>query len=134
VAFSTTKSITINNWLTLSCYHRNRHEGNTGNRIQIKEGAVKYIVQMEIDPETGAKMEANPEKLQEWIGRRQALKPIGMYFTITRRAATIILDVPNEDAMFELLHDAWVMTNSYPEVWPVADASEFPALMQRMMG
>jgi hypothetical protein len=36
--------------------------------------------------------------------------------------------------MFEVLHDTWVITNSYPEVWPVADASEFPALMQRLTG
>jgi hypothetical protein len=95
---------------------------------------MKYMVHVEIDPETGAEMEANPEKIQEWVGKWQACKPIGMYFALTRRAATIILDVPNEDAMFEVLHDTWVITNAYPEVWPVADASEFPALMQRLTG
>jgi hypothetical protein len=95
---------------------------------------VKYIVQVEIDPETGIEVEANPEKIQEWLGKWQALNPIGIYFAVTRRAVTIILDVPNEDALLEVLHDTWVMTNSYPDVWPVADASEFPAMMQRVLG
>ena len=93
---------------------------------------MKYIVHTEIDAETGAEVETQPEKLQEWIGSWQALKPIGMYFGLTRRAITIILDVPNEDAIFEALHSTWVLTKSYPEVWPVADASEFPALMKRL--
>jgi hypothetical protein len=79
-------------------------------------------------------MEAHQEKMQEWMGKWQALNPIGMYFGITRRVATIILDVPNEDAMMEVLHSTWVLTKSYPSVWPVGDASEFPAIMQRMLG
>ncbi len=95
---------------------------------------MKYIVQVEIDPETGIEVEANPEKIQEWLGKWQVLNPIGIYFAVTRRAVTIILDVPNEDALLEVLRDTWVMTNSYPEVWPVADASEFPAMMQRILG
>ena len=95
---------------------------------------MKYIVHIEIDPEAGAKMEANPENMQEWMGKWQALKPIGMYFAFTRRAATIILDVPNEDALLEVLHSTWVMTNSYPDVWPVVDASEFQAMQQRISG
>ena len=94
---------------------------------------MKYIVQVEIGPETGLEVEAQPEKLQEWIGKWQALNPIGMYFGITRRAATFILDVPNEDAMFEVIHSTWVLTKSYPDVWPVGDASEFGAMMQRML-
>ncbi len=93
---------------------------------------MKYIVQVEIDPETGLEVEANPEKIQEWMGKWQALNPIGMYFGLTRRAVTIILDVPNEDAMLEVLRSTWVMTKSYPDVWPVGDASEFPAMMQRI--
>ena len=93
---------------------------------------MKYIVHMEIDSEAGLEMEANPENLQEWMEKWQVLKPIGMYFSLTRRAATIILDIPNEDAMFEVLHSTWVLTKSYPKVWPVADASEFPAMMQRI--
>ena len=92
---------------------------------------MKYIIQVEIDPETGLDVEANPEEIQAWIGRWQALNPIGMYFALTRRAITIIVDVPNEDAMFEAVHNTWVLTKSYPEIWPVADVTEFPALMQR---
>ncbi len=95
---------------------------------------MKYIVQAEIDPETGIEVEAHPENIQEWIGEWQALKPIGMYFALTRRAVTIIVDVPNEDALLEVLRSTWVLTNSYPEVWPVGDASEFPAMMQRILG
>ena len=95
---------------------------------------MKYIVQVEIDPETGIEVEAHPEKIQEWMGKWQALNPIGMYFGLTRRAVTIILDVPNEDAMLEVLRSTWVMTKSYPDVWPVGDASEFPAMMQRILG
>ena len=92
---------------------------------------MKYIIQVEISPETGAEVEAQPEKIQEIIEKWQALKPIGMYFALTRRAITIVVDVPNEDAFFEALHNTWVITNDYPEVWPVADLEEFPALLQR---
>ena len=92
---------------------------------------MKYIVHTEIDPETGAEMETQPERIQEWMGIWQSLKPIGMYFSLTRRAITIIVDVPNEDAMLEALHSTWVLSKSYPEVWPVADATEFPAIMKR---
>lgn len=56
---------------------------------------MKYVIQTEIDPDTGIDMEAEPAKLQEWIGKWQALNPIGMYFNLTRRAVTIIIDVPN---------------------------------------
>ncbi len=92
---------------------------------------MKYIVQIEVDPETGAELEAVPVQIQESMGKWQALNPIGMYFSLTRRAVTIILDVPNEDAMFEALHNTWVVTKSYPEVWPVVDGQEFPSLLQR---
>ncbi len=92
---------------------------------------MKYIVQIEIDGDTGLEVEAQPGVLQEWIGKWQALKPLGMYFSMTRRAITVVVDVPNEDAMFEALHATWVITKDYPEVWPVADVDEFPALMQR---
>ena len=93
---------------------------------------MKYIVHSAVDPVTGAELEKQPEELQEWINKWQALKPIGMYFGLTSRAVTIILDEPDEDAIFEALHSTWVLTKSYPEVWPVADASEFPALMKRL--
>ena len=92
---------------------------------------MKYVVQIEVDPETGADMEAQPAKIQEAIGKWQALKPIGMYFSMTRRAITIVVDVPNEDAMFEALHATWVLASTYPDVWPVVGAEEFPALLQR---
>jgi hypothetical protein len=93
---------------------------------------VKYIVNLEIDPENGLEVEAEPEKIQELIGKWQALKPIGMYFALTRRAVTVILDVPNEDAMFEAIHRTWVLIKSYPDIWPVGDAAEYPALMKRV--
>jgi hypothetical protein len=92
---------------------------------------MKYIVQVEIDPDTGTGLEADPEKLQAVLAKWQALSPIGMYFSLTRRAATIIVDVTNEDAMFEALHATWVASESYPEVWPVVGAEEFPQLLQR---
>ena len=95
---------------------------------------MKYIVQVEIDPDVGAEIEEDPADIQEWIGKWQALNPIGMYFSMTRRAVTIIVDVPNEDGMLEAIHATWLVTRSYPEVWPVADASEFPAMMQRLLG
>ena len=92
---------------------------------------MKYVVQIEIDSDTGIEVESHPEELQDLVGMWQAHNPIGMFFGMTRRAVTIIVDVANEGVLFEALHATWVLTNSYPEVWPVADASEFPALMQR---
>ena len=93
---------------------------------------MKYIVHVEIDPETGLEVEAQQEKLQQWIGKWQALNPIGMYFAVTRRAVTIIVDVHNQDTMFEALHSTWVLTKSYPDIWPVSDVAEFPELMKRI--
>ena len=93
---------------------------------------MKYVIQVEVDPETGTDVEANPAVIQEMVGKWQAHNPIGMYFSLTRRAMTIVLDVPNEDTFFEALHATWVATNSYPDVWPVVDAEEFPAVLQRL--
>ena len=93
---------------------------------------MKYIVQVEIDPEAGDAIEGDPATMQSVLGAWQALNPISMYFSLTRRALTVIVDVPNEDAMFEALHATWVGTSSYPEVWPVAGMDEFPALLQRV--
>ena len=93
---------------------------------------MKYIVQVEIDPVSGLELEAEAGKIQAWIATWQALNPIAMYFSLTRRAVTIIVDVPNEDAMFEAIHASWVLTEDYPEVWPVADVDEFPAILQRV--
>ncbi len=92
---------------------------------------MKYIVQAEISPEVGGEMEAQPERIQEWMQKWQALNPINMYFGMTRRVVTIIVDVPNEDAMFEAVHSTWVLTKSYPNIWPVGDATEFPSLLKR---
>ena len=92
---------------------------------------MKYIIQVEIDAEAGVDAEEQPEKLQEMVGKWQALNPIGMYFSLTRRAATIIVDVPNEDAIFEALHCTWMLAGDYPEVWPVTGVEEFPALLRR---
>lgn len=92
---------------------------------------MKYVVQVEIDPDAGADAEEEPEKIQELMGKWQALNLIGMYFGVTRRCITIVLDIPNEDAMFEALHATWVLFSSYPEVWPVAGLDEFPNLLHR---
>lgn len=92
---------------------------------------MKYIIQIEIDPDTGIDVEAQPDKIQEMVGKWQALNPIGMYFCTTRRAMTMIVDVPNEDALFEALHATWVLTRSYPDVAPVVSGEEFPAMLKR---
>ena len=47
---------------------------------------MKYVIQVEVDLETGVNIEATPEKIQEVMGKWQALNPIGMYFSLTRRA------------------------------------------------
>jgi len=93
---------------------------------------VKYIVQAELDPMTGVEVEAQPDKIQEMIGMWQKLNPIGFYFSLTRRAVTVIVDVPNEDAMFEALHNMWVLTKDYPDVTPVAGVDEFPQILHRI--
>jgi hypothetical protein len=98
----------------------------------LEETVVKYIVQIEIDPDIGSELEEDPELMQSFLGTWQALKPIGMYFSMTRRAATIIVDVPNEDGMFEAIHQTWEITRSYPEIWPVAEMAEFGSLLQRI--
>jgi hypothetical protein len=100
--------------------------------LRHKGGTMKYIVQSEIDPEIGAEMEAQPAKLEQWVGKWQALNPIGMYFSLTRRAVTIVVEVADEDALFDCLHATWVLTNSYPEVWPVVDVEEFPSVVKRV--
>ena len=85
-----------------------------------------------MDPTTGTEVESNPEQIQDIMWKWQAHNPIGMYFSLTRRAMTIILDAPSEDTFFEALHATWVTTNSYPDVWPVAGAEEFPTILQRV--
>jgi hypothetical protein len=92
---------------------------------------MKYIVQVEIAPSAGAAVEADPAKIQMILAKWQALNPMGMYFSLTRRAFTVIVDVANEDAMFEALHATWLAAEAYPNVWPVADVQEFPQLLQR---
>ena len=92
---------------------------------------MKYIITTLLDPETGNEVEAQPELIQELVGKWQALNPIGMYFSIIRREMTFIVDVPNEDALFEALHRTWVLTLTYPDVSAVVDGSEFLALLQR---
>jgi hypothetical protein len=93
---------------------------------------MKYVIQVEIDPAIGKDVEANPAQLQELIATWQGLKPLGMYFALTRRAITIIVEAPNEDAFFEPLHALWRATETYPEVWPVAGIEEFPGILQRV--
>ena len=93
---------------------------------------MKYVVQIEVSPEAGEAAEADPAKIQKIMSGWQALNPIGMYFSLTRRAMTVIVDVPNEDGMFEALHATWVATHSYPDVSPVVGAEEFPQILKRL--
>jgi hypothetical protein len=93
---------------------------------------MKYIVNVNISAEVGARLEANPAAIQEMVGNWQAHNPIGMYFSLASRRVTVILDAANEDAFFEALHATWVATESYPEVWPVADLEEFGGILQRL--
>ena len=93
---------------------------------------MKYIIQVEVNPKVGGEVESNPAMIQEVMGAWRALNPIGMYFSMTRRAVTIILDANNEDDFFEALHKTWVMSKSYPSVTPVVGADEFPAMLQRV--
>lgn len=93
---------------------------------------MKYLVQVEVDPELGVELEEEPRKIQEWIEAWRAFKPIGMYFSLARRSVTIVLEAPNEEAFFPALHATWVLTGDYPEVMPVVSVEEFPALLQRL--
>lgn len=92
---------------------------------------MKYIIQTEIDPDIGADLEDNAQIIQELVAKWQAHKPIGLYFSLTRRTITVILDAESEDAFFETLHATWRATMSYPDVYPVADAEEFGTLLKR---
>ncbi|MFN8548743.1 MAG: DUF3303 family protein [Candidatus Eisenbacteria bacterium] len=93
---------------------------------------MKYMVQVEIDPQAGVTIEDNPQLIQEMIGKWQAHKPIGMYFSLTRRSVTVILEASNEDAFLEALHATWRVVKSYPNVHPVADVNEFPQILKRV--
>jgi hypothetical protein len=95
---------------------------------------VKYMVQVEIDPIAGIDIEAQPAKIQEWVDKWQALNPLAFYFHTTRRAITIVVDVPDEDAIFEAIHATWVLAKSYPVISPVMNVDEFPGLLQRALG
>jgi hypothetical protein len=93
---------------------------------------MKYVVQTEIAPGIGTELEDNPKVLRGLVAKWQAHKPIGMYFSLTRRTITVILEADSEDRFFEALHATWRATNSYPDVYPVADATEFPGLLKRV--
>lgn len=94
---------------------------------------MKYIVQVEIGPEVAVEQEpGGGEKIEKWIGKWMALNPIGYYFSLTRRSATIIVDVPNEDSMFEALYETWLLAKNYPTVTPVLTVEEFPKIMERI--
>ena len=93
---------------------------------------MKYVVSVNIPANVAPEEDNSPQQIQEWIGKWQALKPIGFYFGLTHRHITVIVDVPNEDAMFEALHATWAIGKTYPTVTPVADVSEFPKLLQRI--
>ena len=85
-----------------------------------------------MDPATGTEAERHPVRIQAVFEKWEALSPIGSYGSMTKRRGTIIVDVPNEDAFFEALHATWVAFNTYPEVWPVVEFSDMPAVMQRL--
>jgi hypothetical protein len=92
---------------------------------------MKYVVLADIDPEVGADLEDEPEKIQEIIEKWQAHNVIGMYFSLTSRRLTIIVEADNEDEFFDALHATWVLTLDYPEVYPVVDVDGFPDLLAR---
>lgn len=92
---------------------------------------MKYIILAELDAETGLEIEDEPEQIQEVIRKWQELDLIGMYFSLTDRTLTIIVEADNEDAFFEQLHMMWTLTLDYPVVWPVATVDEFPQLLKR---
>jgi hypothetical protein len=93
---------------------------------------MKYIIHGKIDPIAGIEVESDPQKLQEIIGKWMALNPIGMYFSLTAREITIIVEAPSEDAFFEPLHAFWSFAKTYPTVSPVASVDEFPVILQRV--
>lgn len=93
---------------------------------------MKYIVQCEIEPGVGKELEDNPQVIQDIITKWQSHKPIGMYFSLTRRSITVILEADSEDAFFEPLHATWRATDSYPDVNAVADVNDFPKLLKRV--
>ena len=93
---------------------------------------MKYIVIADVSPEAGTRLESNPASMGALIGKWQAQNPIGMYFSLDKRRITIILEAENEDAFFEALHATWVEIESYPEVYPVADAEAFGSLLERI--
>ena len=93
---------------------------------------MKYIIHGKIDPIAGLEVERNPKQIEELIGKWMALKPIGMYFSLSAREVTIIVEAPSEDAFFEPLHAFWVLAKTYPTVSPVASVDEFPKIMQRV--
>jgi hypothetical protein len=92
---------------------------------------MKYIVHIEIEPTAGNELEDNPQLIQELIAKWQAHDPIGLYFSLTRRAISVILEADNEDAFFEALHATWRATKTYPDVHAVADVGEFPEMLKR---
>ena len=93
---------------------------------------MKYVVSANFPAEYMPEHENTPQQIEEWIGKWQALNPIGFYFGLTHRHITVIVDVPNEDAMFEALYATWVLGKVYPSVTPVAEASEFGSIMARI--
>lgn len=92
---------------------------------------MKYIILAELDAETGLELESQPEDIQEIINKWQELDPIGMYFSLTDRTLTIIVEAESEKDFFEQLHMMWRLTLDYPVVWPVVSVEEFPEILKR---
>ena len=94
---------------------------------------MKYLVQVEIPADNALEQqEGGPARIGEWIGKWQALNLIDMWFHLNRRAVAIVVDVPNEDAMFEALYDTWLIAKTYPTISPVVAGNEFETLLQRI--
>ena len=73
---------------------------------------MKYVVQMELPPEFAPEVEQTPQQMEEWIGKWQALNPIGMYFHLTRRAVTAL-------PVSSLLRSIAATVHDYYEVKPI---------------
>jgi hypothetical protein len=62
----------------------------------------------------------------------RAHQEVAMYASMTHRELTIIVDIPNEDALFEALYATWVGARTYPTVTPVVTMHDFPGMLARV--
>ena len=93
---------------------------------------MKYLIHGEVDPAVAPSVEANPERIQAWIAKWQELDVLGMWFSLSRRAYFIAVDVEDEDAMFGQLWETWNLIQGYPRIDAVLDVEEFPQALARV--